>query len=412
MITSFAPGSRIMARDEEWLVRRVDLTPSGAHLLTVPGLSPLVRDKEAKFIDHVEDLDEPVQLVDPKTTVPVHDPSPYYRDTRLFLEALLRQTVPPDSRLTIGHRGATDLLPYLTAYRVGRAHRLNRQECKQLWPVFEVYRALLTERGLNEPPDAFRAATRLIAERCIAFPFRAALVDEAQDFGNEALRLVRAAVPAGENDLFIVGDAHQRIYGHQVALSRCGIDIRGRGRKLRINYRNTEELKNWAGGLLKGASFNDLDAGTDDAQGVRSLLHGEPPVVKTCANETAVAEAISAQVKHLLEKEQVKPDAICVVAPTHRELDLYQQYLKQVCPTVHQIEPGRADDSGTPGLRMATIHRVKGLEFDYVVLAGRLDDLDAKVEASESTAQKRALLYVAATRARCALFVCRLADGR
>jgi hypothetical protein len=112
MITSFAPGSRIMARDEEWLVRRVDLTPSGAHLLTVTGLSPLVRDKEAKFIDRVEDLDEPIQLVDPKTTVPVHDLSPYYRDTRLFLEALLRQSVPPDSRLTIGHRGAMDLLPY------------------------------------------------------------------------------------------------------------------------------------------------------------------------------------------------------------------------------------------------------------------------------------------------------------
>ena len=112
MITSFAPGSRIMARDEEWLVRRVDLTPSGAHLLTVTGLSPLVRDKEAKFIDRVEDLDEPIQLVDPKTTIPVHDLSPYYRDTRLFLEALLRQSVPPDSRLTIGHRGAMDLLPY------------------------------------------------------------------------------------------------------------------------------------------------------------------------------------------------------------------------------------------------------------------------------------------------------------
>ncbi len=37
MISSLAPGSRIIARDEEWLVRRVDLTPSGAHLLTVTG---------------------------------------------------------------------------------------------------------------------------------------------------------------------------------------------------------------------------------------------------------------------------------------------------------------------------------------------------------------------------------------
>jgi superfamily I DNA/RNA helicase len=126
---------------------------------------------------------------------------------------------------------------YVTAPRVGRARRLNREERKQLWPVFEGYRALITERGLSEPADSFRAATRLIADRTIAFPYHAALVDEAQDFGNEAFRLIRAIVPVGENDLFIVGDAHQRIYGHQVVLSRCGIDIRGRGRKLKLNFR-------------------------------------------------------------------------------------------------------------------------------------------------------------------------------
>ena len=107
-----APGSRIIARDEEWLVRRVDRTESGAQLLTVTGLSSLVRDREAKFVDAIEALEEPIRVVDPKSTSPVHDASPYYRDTRLFLEALQRQTVPPDARLCIGHRGAMDVLPY------------------------------------------------------------------------------------------------------------------------------------------------------------------------------------------------------------------------------------------------------------------------------------------------------------
>lgn len=110
--SSLAPGSRILVRDEEWLVRRVDRTQSGAQLLTVTGLSPLVRDRETKFIDAIEALEEPIRVVDPKSTVPAHDASPYYRDTRLFLEALLRQTVPPDARLSIGHRGAMDVLPY------------------------------------------------------------------------------------------------------------------------------------------------------------------------------------------------------------------------------------------------------------------------------------------------------------
>lgn len=301
---------------------------------------------------------------------------------------------------------------YLVVSRVGRSHRLSRSERKQLWPVFEEYRALLSERGLSEPADAFRTASRLVASRSISFPYRAVLVDESQDFGNEAFRLIRALVPPSENDLFLVGDAHQRIYGHQVVLSRCGIEIRGRSRKLRINYRTTEELKNWATGLLRGLSFDDLDAGTDDDQGVRSLVHGEPPVLKTCANETAVAEAISEHVKELMARDQAKPESICVVAGTHRELDEYQKYLKRVCPALHQIEPGKPEDSGTPGLRLATVHRVKGLEFDHVILAGKLDEMDAVDETSERFRQKRALLYVAATRARCSLLVCRIASEK
>lgn len=111
--TSIAAGSRIIVRDEEWLVRKVDRTPAGAQLFTVTGLSPLVRDREALFIDEIESkLDQPIQVVDPATTQPILDTSPYFRDTRLFLESLLRQTVPEDTRLTIGHKGAMDVLPF------------------------------------------------------------------------------------------------------------------------------------------------------------------------------------------------------------------------------------------------------------------------------------------------------------
>jgi len=296
---------------------------------------------------------------------------------------------------------------YLTVSRVGRTHRLNRQERKQLWPLFKEYRALLNERGLSEPADVFRTACRLISTRAISFPYRAIIVDESQDFGNEAFRLIRMLVPHCENDLFIAGDAHQRIYGHQVVLSRCGIDIRGRGKKLRINYRTTEELKNWGMGLLRGLAFDDLDAGVDDNQGVRSLTHGEPPTVRNCSSETSAALECSTHIKSLLDTG-VKPGTICIVAGTHRELDEYQKYVKQVCQEIHRIEPGKADDSATPGLRLATIYRVKGLEFDHVVLIGHLDEIEGIQHQSEQVIQRRALLYVAATRARKSLFICRI----
>lgn len=301
--------------------------------------------------------------------------------------------------------GITSRRDYLTISRVGRHRRLNRRQRSEIWPIFEEYRALLAENGLAEPADAFRAARELIESNKPTLPYRAVVVDEAQDFGNEAFRLIRALVPKGENDLFIVGDPHQRIYGQQVVLSHCGIDIRGRGRKLRINYRTTEEVKNWATGLLKGLSFDDLDTGSDDAGGVRSVLHGEAPVLESCASITAAAEKALAHLKHLLADAHHSPEGICVVAPYHEELEIIQSHLKEASIPVHKIQPAAADDTTSPGVRLATIHRVKGLEFDHVILAGRLADLEESSETTDLSIKNKALLYAASTRPRKSLYV-------
>lgn len=297
---------------------------------------------------------------------------------------------------------------YMGVTRAGRSERLGRAERKALWPIFEEYRALLNERGLAEPPDAYRTAARLITERKPALPYQAIVVDEAQDFGNEAFRLLRSIVPAQPNDIFLVGDAHQRIYGHQVVLSRCGIDIRGRGRKMRINYRTTEEVRNWATGLLKGLSFDDLDAGADDPGDVRSLTHGQAPIVHACNDLAAAAELMGNHVRTLLDEENASPETICIVAPSRRDLEVLERRMTSSFSKVHRVEPDKPEDSSAEGLRLATIHRVKGLEFDHVILADTFDDLPSPAHASDRGRQRRALLYVAATRARRSLFVCRV----
>jgi len=50
-IHHIAPGARVVIRDEEWLVRKIDRSSSGAAVLGVVGLSPLVEGKEERFID-------------------------------------------------------------------------------------------------------------------------------------------------------------------------------------------------------------------------------------------------------------------------------------------------------------------------------------------------------------------------
>jgi len=133
---------------------------------------------------------------------------------------------------------------YMKAARLGRGTRLSREHKKQAWAVFQEYRTQMNEKGSKEFVDLIRDARSLIETKQLKMPYRAVVVDEAQDMSAEAFRLLRALVPPGPNDLFIVGDAHQRIYRYRVTLGKCGIDIRGRGKTLKLN--TTAQLSRFA----------------------------------------------------------------------------------------------------------------------------------------------------------------------
>jgi|ERR1051326_122803 superfamily I DNA/RNA helicase len=62
--------------------------------------------------------------------------------------------------------------------------------------------------GKKEYVDLIRDARQFIENKALRLPYRAVIVDEAQDLSAEAFRLLRTIVPAGENDLFIVEDAN------------------------------------------------------------------------------------------------------------------------------------------------------------------------------------------------------------
>ena len=239
------------------------------------------------------------------------------------------------------------------------------------------------------------------------------LLDEAQDMGMEAFKLIRQMIPPARadqrNSLFITGDAHQRIYGQRVVLSQCGIDVRGRSRKLRVNYRTTEETRKWAVRLLEGRSFDDLDGNPDSQKGYCSLLRGEPPqIVET----GTFADEVKKILTHLntLQKSGVAFDNICLVARTNELVEQYEGVIKSAGIPVCRIRRSVAEDRRTSGLRLATMHRVKGLEFDYVIVAGVNDGVvplavshssEAEAfEAAENETRERALLYVAVTRSK------------
>ena len=104
-----APGAHVLIRDAEWVVRRADHAPDGGYRLLCDGVSELVREREAVFLTTLE---PDLRVLDPAATRLVPDPSPGFADSRLWMESQLRQAVPSDERIHVGHEAAMDLVPY------------------------------------------------------------------------------------------------------------------------------------------------------------------------------------------------------------------------------------------------------------------------------------------------------------
>ena len=103
-----APGARVVIRDAEWIVRRVDMIADGAYQLVCDGVSELVREQEAVYLSTLEQI----EVLDPALTRLVPDRSPGFADSLLYMESQLRTTVPNDGGIHVGHEAAMDLVPY------------------------------------------------------------------------------------------------------------------------------------------------------------------------------------------------------------------------------------------------------------------------------------------------------------
>lgn len=317
------------------------------------------------------------------------------------------------NRIVIAQEALT-LEKYVKATRNGRGTRLDRKKRMQVWKVFENYQNLMKENQIRDINTAMYESTKLLQSAGRKPRYASIIIDEGQDFSDNAYRLIRAL--AGEehpNDIFIVGDSHQRIYRNYPTLSKCGINVRGRSSILKINYRTTEEIRKHAFALLNGISFDDLDEDLDLGDKCQSLTHGEKPIVENFENANDEFDFLLREVKKLKENGVSLTD-ICVVARTKKLVDDYIALFTRAGIRSYAIKRNKVDDRSFDGLRVATMHRVKGLEFKYVFIAAvnnriiplpfAINKTDAVSEVESITSEK-CLLYVAMTRAQKGVYI-------
>lgn len=324
--------------------------------------------------------------------------------------------------------GITERKEYLRVRRPNRGVRLSRGQRDAVWDAFEAYRAQgSVEESVSWEESRHIAAAVLAARaRAVDVPsVRAAqrrdgyaadhvLIDEGQDLTPGAWIFLRALAPEGRNDMFLAEDAHQRIYGKPIVLSRMGIQIVGRSRRLTLNYRTTRKILNFAMHILEGHTFVDADGDAATLHGYRSVRDGYAPKVQGFATPDEEAEHIGQLVRSWLDyaqKEGHRPEEMGIlVRNTRQQADIVRR-LGEAGVTVKSADRGKMP-TGAPVV--LTMHRAKGTEFVNVALMGVGEDvIPAKMlrqmtseEAREDfLLRERSLLYVAATRARDNLYV-------
>ena len=299
---------------------------------------------------------------------------------------------------------------YRDVARLGRKTRLPEAQRVVLWSIFERVRAGLLERKLLTHAQLFTTlAAALSTNKNVVFDF--VVVDEAQDISVAHLRFFAALGGSRPNALFFAGDLGQRIFQQPFSWKGIGVDIRGRSRTLRVNYRTSHQIRTQADRLLDPV-VTDVDDNSENRSDTVSVFNGPPPIVRTFKDESEEIKAIGNWVVEQ-SKAGVLPHEFGVFVRSVAQLKRAQAAVKAAGLSFKILDEHAETLSGH--VSISTMHLAKGLEFRAVVvmacddevipLQERIETVGDDADLQEVYDTERHLLYVACTRARDHLLV-------
>ncbi len=299
---------------------------------------------------------------------------------------------------------------YRDVVRLGRKTRIPEPQRKILWSIFERVRAALKARRLITHAQLFSSlATALSKNKNVVFDF--AVVDEAQDISVAHIRFFAALGGGRPNALFFAGDVGQRIFQQPFSWKALGVDIRGRSRTLRVNYRTSHQIRTHADRLL-GPVVTDVDGNGEDRSDTVSVFNGPPPAIHSLKTESEETALVSNWIRERA-KAGVLPHEFGVFVRSAAQLDRARTALKAAGLAFKILDEHVETTHGH--ISISTMHLAKGLEFRAVVvmacddeiipLKERIETVGDDADLQEIYDTERHLLYVACTRARDHLLV-------
>ena len=242
-------------------------------------------------------------------------------------------------------------------------------------------------------------------------PFDFAIIDEAQDLSVAQLKFSAALAGTRPNGLFFAGDLGQRIFQQPFSWKALGVEVRGRSRTLRVNYRTSHQIRTQSDRLL-GPVVTDIDGNDEVRSDTVSVFNGLPPTVSSFSTEKEESQAVADWITARISGGCL-PHEIGIFVRSSEQLDRARAALATAKVEFSVLDDNVQVTSGQASV--CTMHLAKGLEFRAVAVVAcddevmplqeRIETVGDDADLKEVYDTERQLLYVACTRARDFLLV-------
>ena len=296
-----------------------------------------------------------------------------------------------------------DIETYLDAERQGRRGRLNAEDRKAMFAVFEQYKLQMMQKQWFDYEDFALVALRALEEDDSFQYYTHIVVDEAQDLSQAELSVITKLVDSQTNSITLLTDAAQKIYDNGFTWKGVGINIQGRSHILNKNFRTTVEIAEAAYTLLeKDTDFVQNSEDYVKPEQINKDQHGCYPIYRRFSSLEEGTDHVVEEIKRLREQTDCKLSEMVVLHRRRGDLSAIQQRLNH-----HQIPnyilTAQRWNHETEEVKLCTMHSIKGLEARVVFILGLDEGNLPNVPPNsdiEAITQERKLLYVGMTRAK------------
>ncbi|QIB65160.1 3'-5' exonuclease [Kineobactrum salinum] len=299
---------------------------------------------------------------------------------------------------------------YKDVSRLGRKTRLSEAQRLFLWDIYKELIDQLEASGHITMAGIFFYLAEVYSGKA-SVPFDYCVIDEAQDINIPQLKFLSALGGSRDNALFFAGDLGQRIFQQPFSWKSLGVDIRGRSKTLRVNYRTSHQIRAQADKLL-GPAVSDVDGNVEDRTDTVSVFNGPDPLVKSFDDPQDESDYVAEWLVALID-EGYQPHEIGVIVRSENEIWRARAALEVAQLPFRVLDEDIRLAHGSAAL--STMHFAKGLEFrgvavmacddEIIPLQQRIESVTDNSDLKEVYETERHLLYVACTRARDRLLV-------